>query len=616
MNRKEKLFDMFPPVTTGEWMDKIISDLKGADYDKKLVWRTSEGLDIKPFYRSEDISALPSMRIPNRRDRNSWLVRQDVIVKDYSQANRKALKLLMNGIDSLGFVITDPETVNINNFRILLERIHIDAVEINFLSSGKAKEILEIITELLKERNLSKDSFAGGIEADPLGRLMMNGDLCIPVEQGLDYLAELTRASIAFTGMKTIHTTISKLANAGADIVQELAFAMSIGNEYLAALTERGIAPEDASSKIRFSFASGSNYFFEIAKLRAARVLWDTVLREYMKENKVIPEMSIHSVTSRLNKTIFDPHVNMLRTQTEAMAAVLGGADSLLVEPFDISFRKPDDFSERIAMNQQLILMEEAGFARVSDPSAGSYYIEKLTAMLAESAWKMFLDYEAKGGFLACLKNGLIQASIKEAAKKKMKDAASRKITILGTNQYPNNRETAGSFDPLAAFSKTGKQDKLVSPLTEFRLAEEYEIIRLSVERSGREPKVFLFTIGNPVMRRARSQFSAVFFGCAGYRIIDNNGFESVEHGVEAALASGAEIVVICSSDEEYQAFAVEIFKQLSKNAIVVIAGNPACADELKKTGIENFIHVKSDVTAVLRNFNEKLGIETITLTA
>lgn len=614
MVKKEKLFDMFPPVSTSDWMDKITADLKGADFNKKLVWRTNEGFDLKPFYRSEDLPVTELPRITKAGNDNKWLVRQNITVTDYNKANEEALNLLMNGIDSLGFIISDPASINSVNFRILLDKIHLEAAEINFYSNGKAKETLEILLSILNEKGINYSDFSGAIEADPLGRLMLNGTLCIPTEKGLDYLYELTASSLILPGLKTIHASISKVADCGAGITQELALACSIGNEYLSALTSRGMNAADAAKKIRFSFAAGSNYFFEIAKLRAARLLWKTLLGGYISSNESdIPGMSIHSVTARWNKTLYDPHVNMLRTQTEAMSAILGGTDSLTVEPFDITFRQPDDFSRRIARNQQLILMEEAGFGRVADPAAGSYYIEKLTEQLTSYSWSKFIEYEERGGFLSCLQKGIIQEEIRQSSESKSKEAATRKLILVGTNQYPDLRETSVGFDPGIAFGKK-ETDPVTElpPLHDFRVAREYEKLRLSVERSGRKPSVFLFTIGNQAMRRARSQFSAVFFGCAGYKIIDKNGFDSVEEGVNAALESKAEIVVICSSDDEYLNYAVEIFMNLKNKCIIVVAGNPACSGELKAAGIENYIHIKSDVPEILRRFNGQLGIEHI----
>jgi len=426
--KKDKLFDQFPPVTTSEWMDRIRADLKGADFTRKLVWKTNEGFDVKPFYRREDIYDLsfintlpgefPYVRGTKTRN-NHWLVRQNIEVADYFSANRKALMLLMKGIDSLGFIITDPESVCKENFDILLKDIHIESIEINFLCNGKAREILDILTSTISERGLDYENIHGAIEVDPIGRLMLNGTLCVSVEAGFDYLASLTANASELVNLRTIHHNASHFSNAGSDIVQELAYGLSAGSEYISQLTGRGVSADIAASKIRFSFGTGPNYFMEIAKLRAARLLWSLILKGFIPEGYKETKMDIHSVTSRWNKTVYDPHVNMLRTQTEAMSAILGGSDSLTVEPFDTVFRKPDDFSERIARNQQLILKEEAYFDKVADPAAGSYYIENLTNLIAETSWKLFIEIEDLGGFLSVLASGFVMDKILQSATKR-----------------------------------------------------------------------------------------------------------------------------------------------------------------------------------------------------
>jgi len=428
--KKEKLFDQFPPVSTKEWMDKINADLKGADFSGKLVWRTNEGLEVMPFYRMEDTEKLPFVNtlpgeFPYLRGKkirnNGWLVRQNIEVNDYRAANKKALTVLMKGIDSLGFQINDPESVSKSNFEDLLKDIHIEIIEVNFLCNGKAKEILDIIKEIVSERGLKPAEIKGAVEADPLGRLMANGTLCVPVNEGFDYLASLTSSAAVLPEFKTIHINAGNFSNAGAGIVQELAYGLSSGNEYLAQLTSRGVDPVLAASKIRFSFATGPDYFMEIAKLRAARLLWSLVLKGYIPDGYEELCMNIHCVTGRWNKSLNDPHVNMLRTQTEAMSAILGGTDSLTVEPFDTVSGKPDEFSERIARNQQLILKEEAYFDKVADPAAGSYYIENLTNMIAEKCWELFIELEESGGFLSVLESGYISEKLSQSADKRKK---------------------------------------------------------------------------------------------------------------------------------------------------------------------------------------------------
>jgi methylmalonyl-CoA mutase len=431
MMKQEKLFDQFPPVSTKEWIDKIHKDLKGEDFNKKMVWKTKEGFDVNPFYREEDIENLmyintlpgefPYIRGTKIKN-NNWYVRQDIEVSDFAGANRKALTVLMKGIDSLGFIISDPEAVNKNNFETLLKDIHIEDIEINFLCDGKAKEILDLITRITGERGLEQNKITGAIEADPIGRLLRNGKLCVPVEEGFDYLASLAAKAMTYPNLRTVHPDASYFSNNGADIVQELAFGLSMGSEYMAQFTGRGLSADAAASKIRFSFSIGSDYFPEIAKLRAARLLWSVIVNGFQPAGKESCRMVIHSITGEWNKTVQDPYVNLLRTQTEAMSAILGGTDSLTVQPFDKTLKQPEEFSERIARNQQLILKEESYFDKVADPGAGSYYIENLTDLIADNAWKLFLEIEDQGGFLSSMSSGLIQRKLSESAGKRKKD--------------------------------------------------------------------------------------------------------------------------------------------------------------------------------------------------
>jgi methylmalonyl-CoA mutase len=620
MAKKEKLFNQFPPVTTKDWMDKINVDLKGADFNKKLVWKTDEGFETKPFYREEDVENLmyintlpgvfPYIRGTKIKN-NNWLVRQNIEVTNYSDANKKALTILTKGVDSLGFIFVDPDSVNEKNFNFLLERIFLGGVEINFISNGKAKEIIDLLIDYVKKSRSDPDEIRGAIEVDPISKLLINGTLCIPPEQGFDYLASVLKSSEFLPHFRTININASNFINAGSDIVQELAFSLSMGNEYLAQLTQRGIKCSTAANKIRFSFGTGSEYFPGIAKLRAARLLWSTVINGFNPGNCENIKMDIHCVTGRWNKTVYDPFVNLLRTQTEAMSAILGGTDSLTVEPFDIVFRNPDEFSERIARNQQLILMEEAYFDKVADPAAGSYYIENLTSLIADNSWKLFLEIEDKGGFLSALKSGFIQEKISESAGKRKNEVATRKKILLGTNQYPDLGESVSdTVDPKRLFrDKPEGQDLIIDPVILFRGSDEYDKLRMAVDRADRRPGVFLLPIGNQVMRKARSQFSAGFFGCAGYNIIDNQGFDNIADGVKSALESNADIVVICSSDEEYSLYAADIYTSLKDKAIVVIAGNPPSADDLRSKGLDHYIHIKSNVPETLAYFNNRLGI-------
>lgn len=613
----QPLFSEFPPVSTKEWMDKITTDLKGADFEKKLVWRTNEGFSVRPFYRQEDLEPLKYLdSLPGEfpfvrgiKTSNSWLVRQNIVVKNASEANKKALDILAKGVQSLGFIFEDEALITPENIKTLLKNIASIDVELNFETRHGNKKLLLLVADEFKAQNLNLEQVKGSLNFDPIGNLTIGGKICDTLEKSMDYVAQIATEGMILPLFQVVNINGRFFGNAGSSIVQELAFSLSSGNEYLAQLTQRGISVNNAAKTIRFNLSVGSNYFMEIAKLRAARLLWSTIVNEYKPADKEVCKMVIHCETSEFNKTVFDPYVNLLRSQTESMSASLGGCHSLTIQPFDKVFRTPNDISERIARNQQLLLKEESYFDKIVDPSAGSYYIETLTDSIANEAWNLFLEVEEKGGYLNALQAGFIQSLIKESAAQRRKALATRREILLGTNQYPNNLESMNDSVDTAILTKKPAEAGLVEPIHLFRNAEEFESLRMAVEKGAKRPKVFMLTYGNLAMRLARSQFSANFFGCAGYEIINNLGFSTIEEGVDAAVKTKADIVVLCSSDDEYAEAAPAAFEKLGGKAIFVVAGAPAFADELKAKGIEYFINVKSNVLETLQGFNKMMSI-------
>jgi methylmalonyl-CoA mutase len=404
--------------------------------------------------------------------------------------------------------------------------------------------------------------------------------------------------------------------NAGATLVQELAFSLASGNEYMANITSKGLPVDRVAESLRFSFGIGSNYFMEIAKLRAARLLWTAIVEQYQPENTESSRMFIHSTTSLWNKTVYDPYVNLLRTTTEGMSAAIGNTDSMTILPFDFPYKDESEISRRIARNQQLILKEEAYLDKIIDPAAGSYYIENLTHAIAMPAWELFKVIEEKGGLIECIKAGFVQDEIERSCHKKDMDIAQRKIVILGTNQYANPLESMSqSIEKLQ--ESQNNEPSVYKRLHIYHAARAFEEVRLATEHavSGgkKKPSVFLLTIGHPGMRKARATFATNFFGCAGYEILDNAGFKTVEEGIIAALASKAEIVVLCSSDEEYATIAPGACKGIklqNNEVIIIVAGYPKeIVDMLKSNGIDDFIHVKTNVLEFLLKLQKKFGI-------
>ena len=610
---KEKLFSEFAPVSTEDWIAKITADLKGVPFEKKLVWRTGEGFNVNPFYRAEDIEDLKTTDslpgefpfVRGTKKDNDWKVRQDMEVCCCREANEKALDLLTKGVTSLGFSLKS-EDVNAENIATLLEGICPASVELNFsIGNCTAEKLIGILADYFKAKGVDLEKCYGSVNYDAFKKPLVKGQ---PNNDWVAGAAAVLKAAQALPKYRVLAVNSYLLNNAGAFITQELGYALAWGNELVAKLTEAGFSVDEVAKKIKFNFGITSNYFMEIAKFRVARWLWAEIVAAYKPACDCACKMVVNAQTSEWNMTVYDAHVNLLRSQTEAMSAAIAGVDSIVVCPFDKTYQQSDDFSERIARNQQLLLKEECHFDKVVDPSAGSYYVEVLTDSLADVAWKLFLAVEDKSGFAALVNAGYVQADVNASNEVRKKYVAIRREVLLGSNQFPNFNEVAADKIkevPAACASA----EATIDALDFSRGASEFEALRLATEKSGKTPKVFMLTIGNLAMRLARSQFSSNFFACAGYKVIDNLGFETVEAGVEAAVEAGAEIVVLCSSDDEYAEFAPAAYKALAGRAEFVVAGAPACAEDLKAQGIDQFVNVKSNVLETLKAFNAKLGI-------
>lgn len=451
----------FPATPTSEWEAVIAADLKGADYDKRLVHRTEEGIALRPYYRKEDLAGLEAQLASSRGERG-WEIVQ-----------------------------------------------------------GGAIE-------------------PGAIRAD-------------------------------------------LLHEAGAHGVQELAYALAAGVERLAGLA--ATQPVDAAARgITFVFAVGPAYFMEIAKLRAARLLWAQAVAAFGAKDPC--PMRIHARTPRRNKSLYDRHTNLLRVTTEALSAVIGGCDRLTIEPFG--------FDAHLAVNFQRILQEEAHLDAVADPAGGAYYIESLTDSMAREAWKLFQEVEAEGGYSNSLATGSIGKAVAAARAARAQALSSRRRSLVGVNNYPNLTEKEAP-DALPAA-------ETAAPLPAVRVAEPFEAIRrrtvLHARAAGRYPKVLLLTRGDVKMRGARSNFCLNFFGCAGFDIAVGESFEG----------AGADLIVLCSSDAEYVELAREVCPKVT--VPVLVAGNPKDQIEaLRAAGIGGFVHVGSDAVATLTEWQDKLGM-------
>lgn len=584
-----KLGEEFAPVPTTAWEEAIRKDLKGADYAKKLIWQSDEGIAVKPYYRAEDTAGLEHLEAPpgafpytrGTRASNEWRVRESIVAADAVQARLRAREALASGAGEIEFVLGE-RGFDLRDAAQAAELLEGLGCPVHFAAGERAGEVLPLLADVLP------GDAQGSLDYDPFGQ---GGDLAIDQVR-----AVVNRAP----GFRPVTVRGYRFHDSGGTVVQESGYALAAGIEYMAALTDAGMPAEQASAAIAFSFAAGSNFFFEIAKLRAARMLWAHALEAFGALNAAAKPM-IHSRGSLWNKTVYDPYVNLLRGTTEAMSAAMGGCDSLSVAPFDIAYRYPGDFSRRLARNTQLILKHEAWLDRAVDPAGGSYYVEVLTGSVAREAWKTMQEVAAAGGFRKAWADGRIASEIGKSRAAKEAAVSARRRTVLGTNQYPNAAERM--LDKIER-----RPEDRITP----RAAEVFERIRLRTERheaaGGHVPVFLLLEAGNPAMRKARSGFISNFLGCAGFEIRSEACADAAQ-AAERAAASDADVLVVCSSDEEYPQIAPAVCAKAK--VPVLVAGYPKDAlEQLKQAGVADFVHVRSNAAEVLSAWQARLGVK------
>lgn len=617
---KKKLFQEFPAIPKKEWKDLIIKELKGGDFDKKMVWHTQDGFPVDPFYTADDLEGIDFLNSApeffpfargNKAHSNLWDICQTVEVTDTVDSNAKAKEYILKGVHAIEFQVDFLNDQK--DFNQLMDGIDIRKIKIHFSGAHSYSILLELLREYCKTSNIETTKIFGSLNFDSFSYYLLNGEYYNSCEDNLNELKCLLKeTSGMFPGIKIITINGHHFHNAGATVVQELGFTISSAHEYLVKMLELGLPAEDILPHIRFSFATGSSYFPEIAKIRAARILWALIAEQYAQGKEKMANIDIHSVSSLWDKTIFDSQTNILRTTTETMSAIIGGSNSINTLPFDYTWQPSDQFSERIARNIQHILKDESYLDKVIDPAAGSYYIENLTLSIAQQAWELFLKIEDSGGYIQAMESGFVKKSIEDTAREKLKLISSRKTGILGVNLYPNLNERMA--DKISVPPPKTPSDK---GLKLYRGATAFEELRLStgnyIVNGGIRPKVYLAQYGSIAMRIVRAQFVTNFFGIAGYEIIDSPPINNIEWTVNQIKQIKADIVAICSSDDEYGNIAPDLartIKQADKEIIVVVAGNPSEFTEiLKASGVDDFINIKTNALESLREYQIKLGI-------
>jgi methylmalonyl-CoA mutase len=692
-------FDEFAPPTYDEWREAALASLDGKPFDK-LITQTYEGISLQPLYRQEDVVAAgfldtlpgqaPFLRgtEPAGYLARPWSIAQALTGVTPAALNRSLHEALAGGQDvallkpdRLSRRGADPDPAGpvgrdgvslatAADIAEALRGVDLASVSLRLQPGAAALPLAALVVAAAGQGGYAPGDLRGWIAFDPVGTLAEAGALPTSLEGAWDDAAALTRWAAGnglALGTLAVHTVAYH--DAGASAVQELAIGMATGAVVLRALAERGLDVDTVAPRLGFEFAVGGQFFMEIAKLRAARLLWSQVVAAF-GGGEAAQGMRLHGRSAYFNKTTLDPHVNMLRVTTEGLAAAVAGVDSLGLTPFDEPARPADSFSTRIARNVQVILQEEAGLTRLIDPAGGSWAVEALTDRLARDAWALFQEIERRGGMAAVLASGWIQAEIGAVAARRAAALAKRRDVLVGTNQYANPAEqplpvdrtdhaavardraaavaaareqqgdavaaaleaaasgadrvqsaiaaarAGATLGQISAALWAGQAPASVTPLEIHRAAEPFEALRAAADayagEHGMRPRLFLANLGPPRQHKARADFTQGFFETGGFEVLTNTGFKTPQDAAAAALASGAPAVAICSTDETYPELVpplVAAIKAAAPETVIILAGRPADQVEaLTAAGVDEFIAFGMDALAINQRLLQRIG--------
>ncbi len=642
-----KLGSEFSPPTFEEWKAKVEKDLKGASYEKKLITKTYEGISLNPIYTKADIKdsnltdSLPGTDSFVRGfdssgyHSNTWDVNQEILEADASEFNaalkeglnngQNCINLLLDSATKLGLDADYAEVSQVGDKGLSISAINsmkrafnnVSLTEFSFYVDAGFNSVpfLSLLNAYCKANGTDISKLSGAVTSDPIAHLAVYGELPVNQKFVFDMMKNSLEWSIkAESKLRTIGVNTLPFVNAGANAVQELAYAMSITVFYINELVERNVDVKSIFNKIQFTMGISNNYFMEIAKFRAAKVLLSNIAEQYGVEDV---NLNIGAKSSTFSQTVLDPYVNMLRATTQSFSAILGGVNNITTPAFDESIRKSDSFSRRIARNTQTVLREESHLDQVIDPAGGSYFIETLTEELAVKAWDVFKEIENEGGIFDSLSKGLVQNSIKEVVDVRKKDINKRKSVIVGTNMFADVNENkleerkidqkelkekrsdylkkfrlngnaekhqavmeklnsisdANSYEIIdriteayllgttigevnSVLTSSNKEKVTIEKLSNRRASEDFEDLRQKAidykDANGSLPKVYLANYGSLREYKGRADFSKGFFEVGGFDVIDPKGCSTTDEVVTGALESKAPIVVICSTDDNY----------------------------------------------------------------
>lgn len=657
-------FDEFAPTTYEMWKQEAVASLKGAPFEKRLLSKTYEGITLEPIYTQDSAEAFAQrLSFPGVEDylrgvksggylSRPWAVAQELDICRPAEANAVLKQELAKGGTAISF---DAGAVGLNSLDdalTLFDGLCLLEAELNLFAGASALPLLGLLTARVSKKELGDYNYHGCIGADPIGSYALNG----ASPAGLDCYYQQMGASMRWAQqnmpqIKTIFIQGSVYHNGGANAVQEVAAAMATAVAYLDALLEQGFSVDEIAGHIRFQFSLGANFFIEIAKLRAARMVWSQVVKAYGGSAEA-GKIDISAATSAFTATVYDPYVNILRATTQAFSGVVGGVNALTVLPFDYAVGESEELSRRIARNIQVMMQQEFNLLSPVDPAGGSWYIETLTGQLAEAIWQQLQKIDAAGGIVSVLQSGALQDEIAAVLASRFKALASRAEKAVGSNMYPNTlekplvRPAREKAEATAAAKATAAVDHSVpaveqaflagagmaavqaalncgeapaiKAVTPHRWTEQFEALRAATEKhvaqTGRNIKIFLCNMGPIPQHKARADFSAGFMEVANFEVLKNNGFATADDAIAAAKASGADAAVICSTDETYPELVPVLAKGIKQSCPgmkVILAGMPAA--ELKplydESGVDEYIHVKANCLQILSQIQKERGI-------
>ena len=620
-----KLRDDFPPPSLEEWKQAVVDSLKGADFDKVMRTKTYEGITLKPIYTKEDVAglsfteALPG-EAPYQRGNDpqgfanlGWKVAQAQTDPDLDALNRTILDELTRGLTAVNLVLKHDDFPSGIEFRsaedlaTALKGVDLKAAPLMAQLDMDDPDLFAWLEEFCRQSNQNLSELDGCLGFDPTGEFARKGFLNLPLEEVWNRVgAEVSRRVEKAPKLRCLAIDATVYAASGASSAQELAFALSTAIGYIQGLQSGGWEIDKIAPLFQVKLSLGSNFFMEIAKIRAFRMLWSEMIKAF-GGNETSRRVWIHGKTSTFNKSAYDIYVNLLRTGTEGFSGVVAGVDSLEIDRFDATLdAQVTEFSQRIARNQQLILAEEAHLSKVADPAGGCYYIESLTAELANQAWKIMQELEAGGGMVRGLKAGIIHTLIETVAQARIDAVHKRRDVFVGVNMYANPNDTLPALAPTRVDDSKAAVRLERGSLPKRRAVEALEQFRSRISVAGKQ--VFLLTMGSLAEYKARADFAAGFLQVGGFEVLTGTGYTDIPSAVEAARDH--EAVCICGTDDRYPDLVPALCAQLP-GKIMLLAGYPADQIEAhKQSGIHVFIHLRANLLDTLEDLAARLGVQ------